>query len=297
MEELTIKLHELGIEKKFTINKITKLIKQHEDRKQKSKELSGSKPVNYELTAKMIQAKNHKALIDQYKIYLGAILITTIKTVKRESKQIIKYKVPANKQQEYSTWLLQQVKSDPNFENFEQISHIKSNVNDKLNYVIDYLQTQQNSPRYLTGEMKTYVKKIIQNNASDEQIFQYIIEISSRIPFGILDLITRKITTKIVTTLPAPNRITLISKIIEKSIKLSVLSSRQQVTSITPLFYFSILLLSFFFLFLLILISSLFILSFSLVSLFLYTPTTILVLIYQFQIISYLYVTDGLPDS
>ncbi len=57
MEELTIKLHELGIDKKFSINKITKLIKQHEDRKQKSKELSATKPINYELTAKMIWAK------------------------------------------------------------------------------------------------------------------------------------------------------------------------------------------------------------------------------------------------
>ena len=115
----------------------------------------------------MIWAKNHKALVDQYKIYLSAIPITSIKTVKGESKEIIKYKVPSNKQQEYSTWLLQQVQADPNFVNFEQSSHIKSNVNDKLNFVIDYLQTQ-NPPRYLTGEMKTYVKRMFANGNSDE---------------------------------------------------------------------------------------------------------------------------------
>jgi hypothetical protein len=54
--------------------------------------------VNYELTAKMIWAKNHKALVDQYKIYLGATPITTIKTIKGEPKKIIKNKVPFNKQ-------------------------------------------------------------------------------------------------------------------------------------------------------------------------------------------------------
>ena len=39
MEELTEKLQELGINKKITINKIAKLIKQHKDRKNKSKEI------------------------------------------------------------------------------------------------------------------------------------------------------------------------------------------------------------------------------------------------------------------
>jgi ribosomal protein S18 len=80
--------------------------------------------------------------------------------MKEKPKEIIKYKVLINKHQEYSTWLLQQVQSDPNFKNFKQISHIKSSVNDKLNYIIDYLQTQ-NSSRYLTEEMKIYIRKIV----------------------------------------------------------------------------------------------------------------------------------------
>ena len=64
MEEITAKLHKLGIDKDIKINKIVKLIKQHEDRKLKSKQLFANRPVNYELTAKMLWAKNHKSLVD-----------------------------------------------------------------------------------------------------------------------------------------------------------------------------------------------------------------------------------------
>ncbi len=167
MEELTIKLQELGIENKFTINQIAKLVEKHVNKKQKNKKLSASKLLNYELTVKMIQTKNHKALVDQYKIYLSATSITIIKTVKREPKEIIKYKVPFNKQQEYSTQFLQQVQIDLNFVNFEQSTYIKSNVNNKLNFVIDYLQTQ-NPPRYLTSKMKTYIKRMYTNNNTNK---------------------------------------------------------------------------------------------------------------------------------
>jgi hypothetical protein len=234
MEELATKLQELGIEKKFSINKISKLIKQHEDRKQKSKELNASKPVNYELTAKMIWAKNHKALVDQYKVFLGATPITITKTIKGGTKEYIKYKVPAERKQEYSAWLLQQVQLDPNFVNFEQISHSNTNIQDKLNYVIDYLQTQD-PPRYLTGEMKTYVRKMIKNGEADQQIFEYIIDISSRIPFGYLDPITRKITTKIIRNLPPPNGIAPIIKSTNKTNQTqSPVSPRQPAIPVTP---------------------------------------------------------------
>lgn len=54
MKKLTTKLYKLRFDKKLTINKIVKLIKQHEDRKQKYKELSASKSINYELTTKII---------------------------------------------------------------------------------------------------------------------------------------------------------------------------------------------------------------------------------------------------
>ncbi len=60
-----------------------------------------------------------------------------------------------------------------------------------MNYVINYLQTQK-PPRYLIGEMKTYIKRMIIDGAEDQQIFQYIIDISARIPFDYLDPTTRK---------------------------------------------------------------------------------------------------------
>jgi hypothetical protein len=122
------------------------------------------------------------------------------------------------------------VQADPNFVNFEQSTHIKSNINDKLNFVIDYLQTQ-NPPRYLTGEMKTYVKRMFANSNTDEQVFAYILEISSKIPFGILDPNTRKITTKIVTTLPVLIGVTPITKPLEKQFKLSAKSPKQSTTN------------------------------------------------------------------
>ncbi len=70
----------------------------------------------------MIWVKNHKVLVDQYKLYLSAKPIITIKTIKGEPKEYIKYKVSEERKQEYSAWLLQQIQSDPNFINFEQIS-------------------------------------------------------------------------------------------------------------------------------------------------------------------------------
>jgi hypothetical protein len=218
---------------KFTINKITKLIKQHEDRKQKSKELSASKPLNYELTAKMIWAKNHKELVNQYKIYLGATSISTIKTYKDgTSKEIIKYIIPNNKKQEYSAWLLQQVQSDPYFITFEQSTYAKSDVQQKLNEVIDYLQIQQSPPRYLTINMKTYVKRMFTKGATNEEVYAYIVKIQNEIPYGVLDPITRKLHKKS-TLLPVPIGVAPILKPI-KYIKLPA-SSRQPASPIIPI--------------------------------------------------------------
>ena len=44
--------------------------------------------------------------------------------------------------------------------------------------------------------MKKYIKQKIANSVNNQQIFIYINKISSKIPFRILDLVTRKLTTK-----------------------------------------------------------------------------------------------------
>ena len=77
MEELTEKLQQLGINKIPTLNELTKLVVQHEKRKIRGKQLAATKPVNYELIAKMMWAKDHKDLIDQYKINIGGTPIVT----------------------------------------------------------------------------------------------------------------------------------------------------------------------------------------------------------------------------
>ena len=43
---------------------------------------------------------------------------------------------------------------------------------------------------------------MITNSANNQQIFTYINKISSKIPFKILDLVTRKLTTKYTISLP-----------------------------------------------------------------------------------------------
>ena len=45
-----------------------------------------NKSHNIELTAKMLWAKNHKDLVDQYKANLGAIPITSTKLIKDQQK-------------------------------------------------------------------------------------------------------------------------------------------------------------------------------------------------------------------
>ena len=86
MKQLTKKLQKLSINQKFSINIITKLIKQHEDQKNKSKQLAAKKSVNYQQTAKMIWVKNNKDLVAQFKISLGAVPFLITKVVKRNPK-------------------------------------------------------------------------------------------------------------------------------------------------------------------------------------------------------------------
>jgi hypothetical protein len=182
----------------------------------------------------MIWAKNHKKLANQYKIYLGATPISTIKTYKDgTSKEIIKYIIPNNKKQEYSAWLLQQVQSDPNFVTFEQSTYAKSDVQQKLNEVIDYLQMQQSPPRYLTTDMKTYVKRMFTKGATNDEVYAYIVKIQNEIPYSVLDPITRKLHKKS-TSLPVPIGVAPILKPI-KHIKVVATSPRQPATSIIPI--------------------------------------------------------------
>ena len=87
MEELTEKLQQLGINKIPSVNELTKLVVQHEKRKIRGKQLAATKPVNYEIIAKMMWAKDHKDLIEQFKISIGATPNVTNKIVKEQLKQ------------------------------------------------------------------------------------------------------------------------------------------------------------------------------------------------------------------
>lgn len=71
---------------------------------------------------------------------------------------------------------------------------------------------------YLTRDIKTYVKRTFTYSATNEQVYTYIVKISSHILFKVLDPTTRKITIKIVNQLLISARVTLISKPSEKHI-------------------------------------------------------------------------------
>jgi hypothetical protein len=79
--------------------------------------------------------------------------------------------------------------------------------------------------------MKTYVKQMINKGATDQQISEYLTEINGKIPFSYIDPVTRKITTKLKTTLPLPHGITPIIKQSNK-VTISPQSPRQPVTPI-----------------------------------------------------------------
>lgn len=83
--------------------------------------------------------------------------------------------------------------------------------------------------------MKTYIRKMIKNDLADQQIFEYIIEISAKIPFRFFNSTTRKITTKIIHTLPLPNGIVPLFKTINKiNHTLIPINSRKLATPIIP---------------------------------------------------------------
>ena len=51
--------------------------------------------------------------------------------------------------------------------------------------------------------MKSYIKTMIKQGATEQQIFTYIMKIGDRLPMGILDPTTRKLQQKITILIPA----------------------------------------------------------------------------------------------
>lgn len=169
MDEIR-KLEKLGIDKEFSIDQITKIIGQNENKKQKDKSLS-----------------NKTAWINQ-NIYLGEnSIITTTINPKQKTKITIKYKIPPNQQNDYNDYIEQHIVHLK-----QQLPYNKLIVNDKLNLIIDYLK-YQNPPRYLTTLMKKCIKKMIKNGDSDEEIFEYLVKNDSEIPFSVINPITIKL--------------------------------------------------------------------------------------------------------
>ena len=70
---------------------------------------------------------------------------------------------------------------------------------------------QQTPPRYLTGTMKAYIKEMIKQNKTNEDIFEYLVGLRERLPYGVLDPVTRKITQKGYNAVPPPKGINPIS--------------------------------------------------------------------------------------
>ncbi len=80
--------------------------------------------------------------------------------------------------------------------------------------------------------MKTYITRMLKNNTTNEQVWTYIVEISLKISFRILYLITRKITHKILPSLSTLDGITFISKSKDKNNILLIKNLKQLITLI-----------------------------------------------------------------
>jgi hypothetical protein len=89
---------------------------------------------------------------------------------------------------------------------------------------------QQSPPRYLTTDMKIYVKRMFTKGATNEEIYAYIVKIQNEIPYSVLDPITRKLHKKS-TSLPVLIGVAPILKPI-KYIKLPATSPRQSASLI-----------------------------------------------------------------
>jgi len=182
------------------------LVVQHEKQKLRGKQLAAQNPMTKERIAKMLWAKNHKNLIEQFKISIGVVPKVTYKIVNGKAKTKTQFKLTEDQQYQYSVWLTREINSDPNFRNYYlQIAQGgQNNITQNLNYFIDWLQ-QQTPPRCLTGVMKTYIKESLKLGASEQQIFEYIISLADKVPVRILDPVTRKIVQKTAIFISSPN--------------------------------------------------------------------------------------------
>ena len=114
-------------------------------------------------------------MVNQHKLKLGAKPETKTKIVKGNVVSKIKYILPTNRQYEYSVWLNGKVNTDPNFRNYYlPLAQEQLNSTRNINAFLDFLQ-QQNSPRYLTGIIKAYIKEMMKQNKTNDDIFDILL--------------------------------------------------------------------------------------------------------------------------
>jgi hypothetical protein len=184
MDELTKQLQLLGINKTPTTAQLANLVSKHEQKKASSR--GKSKSLSDEQKASMLWAKNHPNEVKAEKQRLGARTVISKKVnAKDEVLTSTKYVVDDLHQREYSLWLSEQIAADANYPALLNSVRNSKIINISLNAVTSRLQSL-NPPRYLTTDLKRYVKAMIARGDSEEGIFAYLTSIDSRVPTGVL---------------------------------------------------------------------------------------------------------------
>lgn len=182
MEELSQKLKLLGITRTPTINELVKLVQKHTQRQIRGKQLAQQNPITPEKRALLLWAKSHKLELDNKKKELGAKLSTKTRLVNNNIISSTKYILPTTAKEEYSEFLQSQIDSS-DFSKYQEIVANQQQNAQKLQNIINDLQNAT-PPKYLTTDMKIYVKRMLNANKTNQEIINYINSIYGRVPIG-----------------------------------------------------------------------------------------------------------------
>jgi hypothetical protein len=183
MDELLQKLGNLNL-RTPSVDQLVKLVIKREKAKERGRQLAAQFPFSPDKLAMLLWAKANKETLDGQKRSLGGRQVQTQSNGKMYSKVI----VPADRKRDYSVWFstqIQNAKADGSFNNYLNEANNMLAAKAKLQQVIGQLQSS-NPPRYLTVDMKVYVKRMYRAGNSDADVMNWLNSLGQRVPQGTL---------------------------------------------------------------------------------------------------------------
>lgn len=156
-----------------TAAQVARLWISHEKRSQQGKSLGRAMDLNKR--AELLWAKDHKAQLDQLKQQHNAKQV--------QGKKSIKYVVPTFEKGSYSVAFREAVNEASDMSKYHSMAERQHEAAQAVNNINNRLQ-QQPMPRYLTGDMKTYVRRMLAAGATEDQAWNYIQSLGARVPAG-----------------------------------------------------------------------------------------------------------------